>query len=130
MADDFPEDLRYTDSDEWIRREGDELVAGITLFATDQLGDIVYVQLPEVGKRFDQGDSFGEIESVKAVSDLFAPLSGEITAINDQLDANPGVINDDPYGAGWMIRLRPDNAGDVDSLLDAQAYEQHTKEAH
>jgi glycine cleavage system H protein len=130
MAGDFPDDLRYTESDEWVRREGDEVTFGITAYATDQLGDIVYVQLPTVGQRLDKGDSFGEIESVKAVAELYAPLAGEVTAINGDLDANPAAVNEEPYGSGWMVRLRVDNPEDIDTLLDAQAYEQHTKEAH
>lgn len=130
MAGDFPDDLRYTESDEWVRREGDEITCGITAYATDQLGDIVYVQLPTVGQHLGKGESLGEIESVKAVAELYAPLAGEVTAVNDELDANPAAVNDEPYGGGWMVRLRLDNPDDVDELLDAQAYEQHTKEAH
>jgi glycine cleavage system H protein len=128
MATDVPDNLRYTASDEWVRREGDELVCGITAFASDQLGDVVYVQLPSVGKRFAEGDTFGEIESVKAVSDLFCPVSGEITGVNEELDQNPGLINEDPYGRGWMLRLRPDNPADYDSLLEPSGYQQSTAE--
>jgi glycine cleavage system H protein len=128
MAGNFPDDLRYTESDEWVRREGEELVSGITAFASDQLGDVVYLQLPDTGKHFGKGDPFGEIESVKAVSDLFAPVAGEIVAANQELDQTPGLVNEDPYGRGWIIRLRPDNVADVDSLLDASAYEQSTAE--
>lgn len=128
MPGDFPDDLRYTMSDEWVRREGDDMVCGITAFASDQLGDVVYVQLPSTGQRFAEGDAFGEIESVKAVSDLVCPLAGEITDANGELDQNPGLVNEDPYGRGWMVRLRPDNPADFDSLLDASAYEQNTTE--
>lgn len=128
MAGNFPDDLRYTESDEWVRREGEELVSGITAFASDQLGDVVYLQLPDTGKHFGEGDPFGEIESVKAVSDLFAPVAGKIVAANQELDQTPGLVNEDPYGRGWIIRLRPDNVADVDSLLDASAYEQSTTE--
>jgi glycine cleavage system H protein len=128
MAGNFPDDLRYTESDEWVRREGEELVSGITAFASDQLGDVVYLQLPDTGKRFAKGDPFGEIESVKAVSDLYLPVAGEIVAANQELDQNPGLVNEDPYGRGWIIRLRPDNLVDFDSLLDASAYEQSTTE--
>jgi glycine cleavage system H protein len=128
VAGNLPDDLRYTESDEWVRREDGEMVCGITAFAAEQLGDVVYLQLPEVGKRFGQGDAFGEIESVKAVSDLYCPIAGEILAINQELDANPGLVNEDPYGRGWMVRLRPDNPEAYDSLLDAQAYEQSTTE--
>jgi len=128
MAGNFPDDLRYTASDEWVRREGAELVSGITAFASDQLGDVVYIQLPDTGKHFAKGDPFGEIESVKAVSDLYLPVAGEIVATNQELDQNPGLVNDDPYGRGWIIRLRPDNLADFESLLDASGYEQSTTE--
>ena len=128
MAENFPDDLRYTESDEWVRRENGELTSGITAFAAEQLGDVVYVQLPDVGGHFGQGDSFGEIESVKAVSDLYSPVAGEILAVNGELDQNPGLVNEDPYGRGWMVRLRPDNPESFDSLLDAKAYEQSTTE--
>lgn len=128
MAEPYPDDLRYTESDEWVRRENGELVSGITSFAAEQLGDVVYIQLPQVGNHFGKGDAFGEIESVKAVSDLYCPVAGEILAVNDELDPNPGLVNEDPYGKGWMVRLRPDNGDDYDSLLDAAAYERTTTE--
>ena len=123
-------ETRYSKDHEWVRRDGDELVTGITSFATDELGDVVYVQLPATGTHLEKGQSFGEIESVKAVSDLYAPLSGEVTGVNDELDQNPALVNDQPYGGGWMLRLRPDNPADYDALLGAEAYEQATKEAH
>jgi glycine cleavage system H protein len=128
MTVNIPDDLRYTESDEWVRRDSDEMVAGITAFATDQLGDVVYLQLPEVGKRFAKGDPFGEIESVKAVSDLYCPISGEVTATNEELDATPGLVNEDPYGRGWIVRIRPENPDEYDSLLDAAAYTTNTAE--
>ncbi|HEX6508601.1 MAG TPA: glycine cleavage system protein GcvH [Chloroflexota bacterium] len=128
MTDDFPGELRYTETDEWVRLEGEEAVSGITSFASDQLGDVVYLQLPEVGRRYGKADAFGEIESVKAVSDLYSPVSGEVLAVNEELDQNPGLINEDPYGRGWIARLRPDNLEDVGSLLDAAAYERNTLE--
>lgn len=128
MVDKFPDDLRYTDTDEWVRTEGNELVAGITAFASDQLGDVVYIQLPEAGKHFGRREPFGEIESVKAVSDLYCPVAGEILSVNEELDQNPGLVNEDPYGRGWLTRIRPDSLEDVDSLLDAAAYEQSTTE--
>lgn len=128
MAGEFPSDLRYTESDEWVRREGDDIVSGITAFASDQLGDVVYVQLPEVGSHHGREEAFGEIESVKAVSDLYSPMAGEILAVNEELDQNPALINEDPYGRGWMVKLKPDNPGDFDSMLDAQAYERSTAE--
>jgi len=128
MVGSFPDDVRYTETDEWVRQDGEEFVVGITAYASDQLGDVVYVQLPEVGIHFEKGATYGEIESVKAVSDLYSPVAGEVTAINDELDQNPGLVNEDPYGLGWLSRLRPDNREDYDSLLDAAAYEQNTAE--
>lgn len=128
MTDEFPNDLRYTESDEWVRSEGGDVVCGITSYASDQLGDVVYVQLPETGRSFGKGESFGEIESVKAVSDLYCPVAGEITGANEELDQNPGLVNEDPYGKGWLVRLRPQSSADVESLLDAAAYRQSTQE--
>jgi glycine cleavage system H protein len=130
MAGDFPDDLRYTESDEWVKRDGDTITAGITAFASEQLGDVVYLQLPEIGRHVVKGDAFGEIESVKAVSDLYAPLTGEVTAVNEELDQNPGLVNDDPYGNGWIARMRLTDPGQFDSLLDAAAYEKSTTERH
>jgi len=123
MAEEFPGNLRYTESDEWVRLEGDQVTAGVTSFAAEQLGDVVYLQLPDVGRHFGKGEAFGEIESVKAVSDLYSPIAGEIVAANTELDENPALVNDDPYGRGWLVKLRADDAGEVDSLLDAAAYE-------
>jgi glycine cleavage system H protein len=130
MAGDFPDDLRYTESDEWVRLEGDEAISGITAFASEQLGDVVYLQLPEVGKRYGKAEAFGEIESVKAVSDLYSPLAGEVIAINDELEQNPGLVNEDPYGRGWISRLRVADPAEIESLLPAEAYEQYTTERH
>lgn len=122
-----PADLRYTTDHEWVRRDDDgTVVVGITDFAQDALGDIVYVQAPEVGRVVTAGESCAEIESVKSVSEIYAPLAGEVVAINEALDAAPEQINADPYGAGWLIRLRPDAGADVESLLDAAAYGAHT----
>lgn len=128
--DQFPDNLRYTESDEWVRVEGAEVVCGVTAFAAEQLGDVVYLQLPEVGKTVARGDSFGEIESVKAVSDLYAPLAGEVITANDELNQNPGLVNEDPYGQGWIVRLRPSDAAEIDGLMDASAYQKHTSERH
>jgi glycine cleavage system H protein len=128
MAADYPEQLRYTTSDEWVRQDGNEMVSGITSFAAEQLGDVVYVQLPDADNHFDTGATYGEIESVKAVSDLYFPLAGTVVAVNEELDQNPGLVNDDPYGEGWMLRFRPDNPTDYDSLLSAADYEQSTKD--
>lgn len=128
MAEGFPDDRRYTETDEWVRREGDEVVCGVTAFAAEQLGDVVYLKLPEVGKRFAKDEAFGEIESVKAVSELVCPVGGEVTAANDELDQNPGLVNEDPYNAGWIIRLRPEDPADYDALLDAAGYQRSTEE--
>jgi glycine cleavage system H protein len=128
MADSFPEDLRYTESDEWVRVEDGDCVIGVTSFAAEQLGDVVYLKLPDVGQHYDRGQAYGEIESVKAVSDLYCPLNGEVLAINTELDTQPGLVNEDPYGAGWTVRMHPDDRAQVDSLLDAAAYQQHTAE--
>jgi glycine cleavage system H protein len=119
-----PGDLRYTSDHEWVRVEGDEVVVGITQFAADQLGDIVFVELPAAGKDLKAHATFGVVESVKAVSDLFAPLAGHVVAGNDALAANPELVNTDPYGAGWMLRVRPADTAEIDALLDAAAYEQ------
>lgn len=119
-----PGQLRYTKEHEWIRIDGDEAVIGITQYAADQLGDIVFVELPDVGRALEQAATFGVVESVKAVSDLFAPISGEVTATNDALGATPEVVNTDPYGEGWLVRVRLADAAQGDGLLDAAAYEQ------
>lgn len=128
MTVELPEELRYTDSDEWVRREGDELVSGITAFAADQLGDVVYLQLPEVGRRLGKGDPYGEIESVKAVSELNMPIGGEVTNTNAELDQQPGLVNDDPYGRGWILKLRPDDPSAFAELMDAGAYRRNIEE--
>jgi len=124
-----PADLRYTKEHEWVRLEGDVATVGVTDFAADQLGDIVFVELPEVGRSLDQFAAFGVVESVKAVSDLFAPVSGEVAERNAALAAKPELVNDDPFGAGWMIRLRIADATQLDGLLDPAGYEQLTAEA-
>lgn len=121
MSHNVPAELRYSKSDEWIRVEGDELVIGISDYAQSQLGDIVYLELPEVGKTLAPGESFGVIESVKASSDLYAPVGGEIVAVNTDLDASQEPINQDPYGAGWLIRVRPSGA-EEEGLMDAAGY--------
>lgn len=118
-----PSDLRYTKDHEWIRVDGDEATVGITEYAASQLGDIVFVELPDVGRSLAQFAAFGVVESVKAVSDLFAPVSGEVSATNDSLAGSPELVNSDPYGEGWMVRLRLSAATEVDDLLDPAAYD-------
>ena len=116
-----PSDLRYASSHEWARSEGDEIVVGISDYAQDALGDVVYIELPPVGTKVSAGQSFGAVESVKASSDLYAPISGEVVAVNTALEADQAPINQDPYGEGWMVRIRP--SGDESELMDAAAYE-------
>lgn len=121
---DYPQDLRYTAEHEWVRSGDDGTVRiGITSFAQDSLGDVVYVSLPAVGDTVAAGDACGEVESTKSVSDLYAPLAGEVTAVNASLDATPELVNTDPYGEGWMYELRPSDAAAVDALLDPAAYQ-------
>jgi glycine cleavage system H protein len=118
-----PEDLRYTKDHEWVRVDDGVATVGITQYAADQLGDIVFVELPEIGRGLEQFATFGVVESVKAVSDLFSPLSGTVRATNEELTAKPELVNTDPYGDGWMVRLDVDEAGQLDELLDASAYD-------
>ena len=119
---DIPEDLRYTEEHEWVRLEGDEVVVGITDHAQDALTGIVYVELPEVGASVSAGEVVGSVESVKSVSEIFAPLSGELSAVNEALDDAPELINDDPYGTGWIVRMRLEDNGVLGDLLDAAGY--------
>ena len=120
----YPEDLRYTAEHEWVRAGDDGTVRiGITSFAQDSLGDVVYVSLPTVGDTVATGDACGEVESTKSVSDLYAPLDGEVTAVNESLDATPELVNTDPYGEGWMYELRPSDEGAVAALMDPAAYQ-------
>ena len=119
----YPQDLRYTAEHEWVRANDDGVVRiGITAFAQDALGDVVYVSLPSVGDDVSAGDACGEVESTKSVSDLYAPLAGEVTGVNDSLEANPELVNTDPYGEGWMYELRPSDEGALDGLMDQAAY--------
>jgi len=121
----YPDDLKYTAEHEWVRVPGESegsVRVGITHFAQDALGDIVYVSLPEVGDSVESGSPCGELESTKSVSDIFAPVSGEIVARNDSLDATPELVNNDPYGGGWLFELVPGDAAAVDGLLDARTY--------
>jgi glycine cleavage system H protein len=118
-----PTDLHYTKDHEWVRVDGESATIGITAYAADQLGDIVFVELPDTGGTLEQSGTFGVVESVKAVSDLFAPVSGEVVEVNPELAASPELVNADPYEAGWMIRVRLADATQVDELLDAAAYD-------
>jgi glycine cleavage system H protein len=124
---DIPVDLHYTAEHEWVRRSGDDTVrVGITDFAQSALGDVVFVQLPDVGSEVTAGESFGEVESTKSVSDLFAPVSGTVSAVNGDLEASPQLVNSDPYGAGWLLDVRVSDAAELESaisaLLDAETY--------
>jgi glycine cleavage system H protein len=123
-----PRDLRYTKEHEWIRVEGNLATVGITDYAAEQLGDIVFVELPEIGRKVTQFSAVGVIESVKAVSDLFAPVGGEVVEANPELATTPELLNSDPFGKGWMLRIRLGDAAQVDGLLDAAAYEALTSE--
>ena len=118
----YPDDRRYTKDHEWIRVQGDRGTVGITDYAQEQLGDVVYVELPQVGRKLEANQSFGTVESVKAVSELFCPAAGEVVEINSALVATPEVINSDPHGQGWMITIRLDDAPAVQGLMDAAAY--------
>ncbi len=118
----FPDDVRYTDDHEWARAEGDVVRVGISDYAQDQLGDIVFVELPEVGETFDQKAEFGTVESVKAVSELYMPISGEVVAINEALEDAPEMVNEDPYTGGWMIEIKPADPSELDALMDKEAY--------
>src|SRR5687767_10594240 len=117
-----PKDLRYLQTHEWHRLEGDTVTIGITQFAADELTDITYVSLPKIGDKISANGRFGEIESVKATSDLYSGVGGTVTAINSELTSNPGMVNTDPYEKGWMIKLKPDNASDVQKLLNSADY--------
>ena len=122
-------DARYLESHEWARKEDDVIVIGITEFAQDELGDIVYVELPDVGDDLNKGSYFGTIESVKAASDVYAPMSGEVIEVNEELEDAPELINQDAFGAGWMIKIKPTAPEEWDELLDADAYKKVIEEA-
>jgi len=122
----YPDDLRYSKEHEWVRTEGETATIGITSFAADELGDVVFVELPEVGATMAQFGTFGVVESVKAVSDLYAPVSGEVLEVNDALRESPELLNSDPYGEGWIAKVELSDAGELDSLMDAAAYDAET----
>ncbi len=126
----YPEDVRYTSEHEWARGEHGIVTVGITGYATDQLGDIVFVELPAVGKKLEAGKAFGVVEAVKTVSDLYAPVAGEVIEVNGALSDNPALVNQEPYGEGWMIRLKPVNPADLDRLLSSVDYEKLVEEQH
>ena len=117
------ENAKYQDSHEWVRQEGELMVCGISDHAQESLSDVVYVELPEIGDSFSQGDTFGVVESVKAASDLYLPMGGEIVAVNEALEDEPELVNSDPYGAGWMIKFKPSDPGEWDSLLSPEDYQ-------
>jgi glycine cleavage system H protein len=124
----IPDDLAYSSHDEWVRREGDRVGVGITDYAQQQLGDIVFVELPALGATFKRDESFGVVESVKAVSDLYAPVSGEIIGVNDALADRPELVNEACYGEGWMVAFAPSDPSELEALLDADAYRKHVDE--
>ena len=118
----FPDDLKYTEDHEWSKLENGEVTIGICDYAQDQLGDVVFVELPQVGDAFDKGQEFGTVESVKAVSELFIPLGGEVTAVNESLEDTPELVNSEPYTGGWMVKLKPADASELDGLMTKDAY--------
>ncbi|HDM08965.1 MAG TPA: glycine cleavage system protein GcvH [Desulfobacteraceae bacterium] len=121
------DDVRYTKDHEWAKREGELVKCGISDYAQDQLGDIVYVELPQVGDEFEQGSEFGTVESVKAVAELYMPVSGEIVEINTALEDSPQLVNQDPYGEGWMIKVRLKDSAELDGLMNAEQYKEMLK---
>ena len=120
----FPSNVKYTSEHEWIRLEGEEAFVGITDYAQDQLGDIVFVDVPTEGETLEKGEAFGSIEVVKTVSDLFIPIGGEVVEVNPALEENPELVNKDPYGEGWLIRIKPTDVAEMEELLDAEGYKQ------
>ena len=118
----FPDDFRYSESHEWAKADGDDIKIGITDYAQDQLGDIVFVEMPEVGATFEKGAEFGTVESVKAVSELYIPIAGEVVAVNAALEDAPEFINNSPYTDGWMIQVKPDDPSEIESLMTKDAY--------
>lgn len=125
-----PDDLRYTKDHEWAKLEGGKIRVGITAFAVEQLGDITLVELPKVGTKVDTGKAFGTVESVKTLSDLFAPVAGTIVEVNDALSSSPELVNEGAYDKGWMVVIEPENVADVDGLMDPAAYRAHLESSH
>lgn len=124
----FPNDLRYTQNDEWVRLAGNTATAGITDYAQEQLSDIVYVELPAVGKALKQGEAFASVESVKAAAEVYMPIGGTVTAVNEDLSGTPEVVNQDPFGKAWMIKFTPSDPAEANGLMDAAAYEAYCHE--
>lgn len=120
-----PEDLKFTEEHEWVRMDGEIATVGITDYAQGELGDVVFLELPAVGDTFKQGDVLGSIEAVKTVADLYAPLSGEVTEVNEALEDAPETVNNAPFGDGWLVKIKVADTGELDGLMDAEAYEQH-----
>jgi len=123
----FDKNVKYQESHEWARKEGDLVVVGISDYAQDSLGDVVYVELPEVGATKKKGDPFGVVESVKAASDVYMPIGGEIAEVNGELDDNPSNVNDSPFDAGWLMKIKPNDESELDALMSAEKYEEYTK---
>lgn len=121
---DFPQDLRYSKEHEWIKVEGDTATIGITDYAQNELGDVVFVEMPEVGDSFKKSEAFGTIEAVKAVSELYVPISGEVVEINEKLEDDAALVNNSPYGDGWMIKIKLADTGELDDLMDSGAYKE------
>ena len=126
----YPDDVRYTAEHEWARMENGLITVGITSYATDQLGDVVFVELPEVGRRLESMKPFGLVEAVKTVSDLYAPLAGVVAEVNAALGDNPALVNQAPFGEGWMVRIRPDRADDLQGLMSSAEYARHVEGQH
>ena len=124
-----PDDRRYTREHEWVKLDGEIATVGITDFAQSELGDVTYIEMPQVGRQINQGESFGVVESVKAVSDVYAPVGGEIVEVNGALEAQPETVNSSPYEDAWLIKLRVQNPGQLEQLLDAAAYQEHVQAA-
>ena len=124
----FPEDCKYTKQHEWVHVEGQVATVGITDFAQEQLGDVVYVELPAIGDKTSKEDTFGVVESVKAVSDIFAPVTGKVLEVNDDLPDNPAMLNEDPYGDGWLIKIEMSDPDEIDELLTAAEYQEYIAE--
>ncbi|MBS1261124.1 MAG: Glycine cleavage system H protein [Calditrichaeota bacterium] len=123
-----PKELKYSEEHEWVRVDGDNATIGITDYAQGELGDVVFLELPEPGEEFKQGDSFGSIEAVKTVADLYSPVSGAVTEVNEALDDAPEKVNESPYGDGWLIKLELTDSTELDGLMDAEAYAQHIEQ--